>query len=206
MDNFKQQPWYRLNIDMTNAINPNFDFDNYGNIFKLQDGVPKKAAWWKVDTSNINKFLSPIWINKFEKLIGYKLNYALIFYRSEASLGKCHIDYDSMTGKPLAYAINWCPKLDDADMVWYNDTSDKFTKELLSAGNGEAKYTEYLLTEIDNTVISRCKIGSTLTLVNNGIPHNVELNTTERWSISLRLNSTISSWKDAVEHFKPFII
>lgn len=195
--------WQLINFDTSKSIKKNFNFNSIWEIeeFKLQIGQKNVAAYWVIDRVNLQKFLATDWINDFESKF-HKIKYCYVFYKNSkiTKFDHCHIDIDPDTDAKVLYAVNWCYGPDDANMIWYDNvvTDGEFIEKYNS------KYLQFLKAAQPNLLeLERKIIGSKLTLLHTAIPHEIEMGSTDRWSISLRLEEmdTIKTWTDALTYF-----
>lgn len=204
VDNLNQQPWYKINVDITNAVKSNF---NYKQFVKRTSSFNLRVF----DYTDIQTIFNSTWIDYMHSL-GFIVCYGVMFVRDPKfdDWKHAHIDTfpdysvnpDDTTPRPkVNYALNWVlsPDNDDAEMIWYS--GDNVADSIIKGSDCSADN----FYEIDRHII-----GSQPTLVNSGIFHSVVGGSNDRYAISLRGIlpgvSVTCSWEEAVKNFKPFII
>jgi hypothetical protein len=193
------KPWYVLDIDISNAIRDDFDFDKL--LADTQATNPSPVHMWSYLLDNVGQLYSQDWLD-YMKNIGLPVLGTLIFWRqADYQHPTMHIDSPHKTGGKLGLSINWCVGPDSAEMVWYETPS---TPGNFGETNVGSLYQEW---PIENGIeITRCCIGPTPTVVRIDIPHNVIMNNQPRLSISCRIDFRTDTWEQAVEFVKPFIV
>ena len=193
------KPWRVLDIDVSDAIRSDFNFDQLLADTQLKN--PSPVHMWSYLLDNVGQLYSQDWLD-YMKNIGLPVLGTLIFWRqANYQHPTIHIDNPDKTGGKLGLSINWCIGPDSAEMVWYETPSysGNFGKT-----NTGSLYQDWP-TE-DGVEIARRCIGPTPTLVRVDIPHNVIMNNQPRLLISCRINFRTDTWGQAVEFVKPFII
>ncbi len=172
MDNYKQKPWYTLDIKIDNAIQSNFDFDKLWN-----DSVFTKASngsWgvWHFQGNEKFTIVTPEWV-KYMHDINLEVGSIILFYRKPHYVHYgLHVDTYNKVGKPefSNYALNWVVNGNDAsDMVWYDWPSQEGTLETYSDELGGFPYYYWPNLDHEPTEIASRRIGKTPTVVNVGI-------------------------------------
>ena len=191
-----QKCWYKLNIDVSNAMNPNLDY-----VSKFNDPEPFDVC--TIHESQILQFFNEEWIDYVNDL-GLMVVNGVLFYRKanfddwtmahRDTIPDFMVATDRDSRQPVNYALNWViSPTDTHDMVWYNHPDPGIVSGREVTENG--------FTEIDR----RC-IGHQMTLVNSGAFHTVSGGNTDRYCISLRSvipgKSIFCSWEEAVDYFK----
>lgn len=193
-----KQPWHVLSIDTSNALNPDFDAEQ----FRLQSPYANESGGiWSFRGNDMLQFLNRDWLQMLNQL-GLDVNSFLMFYREPYLIyPEAHIDLYRHNNLPNIFALNWVfSPDDDSFMTWYDvDISSGTMSKTLS----DTRYCYWNLSEINDKEFARHTIGNTLTMVNTGIPHNIIVNTQPRWVISLRFKNddAIQTWRDAVDYF-----
>ena len=195
------QPWQTLNIDVSNAVRNDFDFDKLFNESEFKNG---QAGIWRFERKHFTKLLSQEWIDQMHAL-GLMVQAALVFYRKPYYFHhEAHVDV-SWTGDLCSSAINWTmDPLDDSEMIWYDVSIDTAKTEITQANT---KYFYWPNSEVEGKIFASKRIGVTPTLVNVSVAHNIIVRERPRWAISVRLGqSEPKTWKEAVDFFRPFIV
>ncbi len=194
--------WYVLDIDILNAINKNFNFEEPKYITKTKHGV------WGFDGDNLTELFDKEWLD-YMKSIELEVLAVLIFYRlPHANTNEAHIDLVYGKENFPSIAINWTINdNDDSSMIWYkkpDNTVDAPIKVILPEPGH--KYSSWEISEL--TEIDRHTIGNRPTVVRIDIPHTVEMKNNPRWAISIRCKtkSNISDWDDIVDYISPYIV
>jgi hypothetical protein len=214
--NYKK-PWHRLNIDISNAVRKDFDFEKLYQD-KMPEFISAPGGIWcslpeDVDMSDnkivmnncflIDQLFSQEWLN-YMRGINLHVQSVTIFYRKPYYIHPtAHIDL-SRSGSPSIFGINWVlDPMDDSEMIWY-DVPVNVSE--ISYSPADTPYQNYELDSVKDHVLDQCCIGHCPTLVNVGIPHNVIVKSRARWAISVRLIPGLTnSWQNTVDYFKPFI-
>lgn len=184
------RPWHHFNISTKDA------FSDHGNKFLSEIRQADKLT---ILESKDFKLFNPDWITKVSAAIQNQLASIMIFYRpAQMQWPAAHIDVntnlmnESNTIKFVPSAINLIYNgiNDDSEMVWYDCPEIKETDvQWTVAKTAYLDYDPASLTEI-----SRCCIGTHLTLVRADIPHNIIMGDVPRLSISMRF--TQARWQD----------
>lgn len=195
--------WYRLNIDVSNALKKDFNFDN---LKKKHESNPVSLFFFPTSDELFNQE----WL-EYMKSIDLEVYTTLIFYRvSNYKHDQAHIDIDEIDNpeRPYCiYGINWVlDPDDDSEMIWYDPINTPAAVDRMPQFSNLPNY-HWPLEDVEAGENTRLTIGRQPTLVNIGVPHNVETFEKERWSISVRIKekNQIKSWNDAVEYFQSFI-
>jgi hypothetical protein len=195
------KPWYRLNIDISNAVRADFDFNK---LYSESEFADKPLGIWQFNSDTISKVFTDKWIS-YTKNLGLDINGAMLFYREPYFVhSEAHIDV-RRNNIPSVYAINWVidPE-DDSEMVWYNEPTTAKREAKTEAGTS---YSYWRMGEIADLEISRLCIGNRPTLVRVNIPHNIIVKSKRRWAISVRfaIEDSVQTWNNAVEKYKGLI-
>jgi hypothetical protein len=194
------KPWHALNINISNAVRSDFNFDNFFNSSKYANGP---AGVWNFRDFEIDQLLNTEWINAMH-LQGIMVQSAMVFYREPQYIHpEAHID-TRHNGTTCISAINWTldPK-DDSEMVWYYVPQITPRNDVTPA---DTKYQSWHLADIDPYRFASTTIGTIPTLVRTGIPHNVIMHSRPRWAVSVRyIDQHLDDWPATVDFFKPWI-
>jgi hypothetical protein len=212
MDNHKQKPWYKLNINIDNAIQPDFNFNQLWNesVFKHKS-EGRSGGLWCFPRNEKLKLVTAEWLSYMESL-DLEVGSILLFYREPYFIQpETHVDIYNMEdgGHEFGnYALNWVvDPADNSEMIWYKWPEQDGTLTRLQ-DSSNLPYYHWPNSEFVDKEIARHIIGREFTLVNVGIPHNIMTKSVPRWCVSVRMwrkSKPISNWTDAVEYFKPFI-
>ena len=218
----QNKPWYTLDIDVNNAINLAFDFEQLEQEalelrpvtsdywqFSLVDPPPN--AWtWGFPVAQLHKVLNRDWVVKTQYRLKIKFELCLIFLKTEKFIvGGAHVDDNYFGNKdPVCYsAINWCPNPDDdAEMIWLDAPSENWVTKLVEDREKTVRYvpTPYE-DEVGSYPIYSKIIGQQATLINTGMPHYIKVKSPKnRWAISIRYRN--DPWDQIVQKLNPFII
>jgi len=194
--------WHRLNIDTSNALNPNFSKE------KLLEESPSKndsGIMWCFTDASMYSVLNEEWVKHLNSQ-GIRLTELVIFYRKANYIHpQAHIDL-SVTQTHVLYGLNFVISEpdDDSFMTWYDVENSTGTFETTNIGT---KYTFWKMEDVQDKEFDRLSIGKQLTLVRTDKAHNVITGNTPRWAISLR-NASFqdnSTWKDVVDYYAKHI-
>jgi len=197
--NYKK-PWHVLNLDISNAVREDFDFEN---LYSKSEYNGKSAGIWNFMHNTVDQLLSQQWID-YMYSISLPVKSAIVFFREPYYIHQeAHVDM-FWNGQVAIGAINWVlDPLDDSEMIWYDvplDTGQSLRTPTV------VNYLRWDLDSVENHVLDRRCIAKLPTLVNVGIPHNVIVRSRSRWAVSVRLDlQLVHSWQDTVDHFSPFI-
>ena len=196
------KPWYRLNIDISNAIREDFDF---AKLLAESEYADKPLGIWSYTQDEILELLNPEWVS-YMATLGIDLTGIMLFYRKPYFIShEAHVDVRKSHGTAI-YGINWVfdPE-DDSEMIWFDTPADSGRDKTTEVGS---LYKAWTITDIADLEISRCCIKNIPTLVSVSIPHNVIVNSKPRWVISLRCpyEDDVLTWEDAIEKFKRLIV
>jgi hypothetical protein len=199
--------WHVLDIDISNALRANFDFDK---LLSESEFANNQCALWNFKGCELTELFDHQWLTYFNSL-GFDIQNVLLFYRTPKYVHPIvHIDYVGTSNPvPAFYALNFVASLnDDSEMVWYNNSLVTGSAGTDARYNNPQNRFEYWPKEqlADEEIDRRC-IGQQLTLVSTGNVHDVTMGNQPRWAVSIRLvpNFQINSWQDAVNFFLPFI-
>ncbi len=195
------KPWYRLNIDISNAIRSDFDFDQ---LYTESVFAGKPIGIWSYTKEQISNIINEEWISYAESL-GIYLSGIMLFYRAPYFVAPdAHVDVRK-NNNIAVYAINWVINpADDSEMVWFDVPTIAGKDQVTETGT---PYRSWQIDEVADLEISRCCIKNIPTLVNIGIPHNVIVNSEPRWVVSIRfpIEQHVQCWDDAVAAHRKFI-
>lgn len=200
--------WYKLNLDISDAIRSDFDFEdlilnNKGN----QD--TKTALMWAWNKLTLTDIVTPEWL-LYMKSLGLDIFQILVFYRKQhlQEIG-AHIDGGAVIDnreQKIDVAFNWIIGNDDSQMIWYKIINATDTNIRTTPVN--TRYIRYSFADVEE--IERHCIGATPTLVRVDIPHSIECNGA-RLSISVRCDTSKLfenndySWEQIVNYFRKYI-
>jgi len=210
-------PYYKLNIDITDAIKPDFDLSKFG---------IEKDWVWPFFKDDINDIFNPDWV-KYMSEMGLNVHEGTIFFKIPNLPPKSHIHIDSLPTNPWKlcyYGINWLmdlkhlsPKfnrssmkgdrVDDSTMLWYHQSEYPVTKLTVKQDNHD-RIVNYFSAEY-KSISDRVSIGDDVYLVRTSTPHTVETKSSYRVAMSLRnvFNDDHDiPWEGIVEKMKPWII
>jgi hypothetical protein len=188
------KPWFKTNIDVTNALVKNFNTDQY-----LKQVPPGQSFHLcRFTVNNLENIVQKSWVN-YMNTLGITVSGVQLFYtKSYAVSGKAHVDNTPNT--PASAAFNWCIGPDSADMVWY--ALPDYIPEV-SKTPADTTYTAWPLQEL--TFQSRQRIGNTCTMVRIDIPHHIFIGGDDRWCISVRTKNKFDQWADIVNTYEHII-
>lgn len=195
-----EKPWYKLNIDVSDAIS-DLGFATIKNwINSVPEEIP--GGYWKLYLDNgLLNFFNPTFLQTMENK-GMPVDMFVSFYRKPYYCHPtAHID-GSLTRSPI-FGLNWVvgSTANDSDMVWYEMPKIKIPTTTTEYGTAQI--------DIDTTdlaEIGRAQIGQELTLVRVDVPHNIVMRSHHRFVVSLRCRlREFQSWDDAVKYFEPYI-
>jgi hypothetical protein len=201
--------WYRINLDVTAALRPEFiEFCSQQppdlHLFQPSNAFTDQ---WQADVS---------------QRCDIEFFNVLVFSRdSSESEATAHIDSLDI---PLISAINWCIGPDHRPMQWwrvppvikrpfvdtgYNwRTSDQgaLTRNRVDPVESTENLThqQWYCSELE--LRDQCLIGNQPTLVRVDQPHSIALGPSDRVCVSARFRPLNRSWVDTVAHFVPCII
>jgi hypothetical protein len=194
------KPWHVLDIDISNAVRSDFDFENFRS---TSEHAGKPVGIWFLGNSDLGTVFNSDWIDYMHQQ-GIKVNTALLFYRDPWYIHpEAHIDMYYRGGVCLG-AINWTlDPNDDSEMTWYHMPEAAPADAVTPA---DTKYQSWPLSEIEPYQFSSRTIGTTPTLVHTGIPHNVIVRGRPRWVVSVRYaDQHLGNWRNTVDFFQPWI-
>ena len=180
--------YYRLNIDVSNALKPDW---------KHQCGTFDVTGKYGVWQPPSNLIFNQEWLD-YMKSIGLPIVNAMIFYRgSYAHTVDAHIDVS--TAQPFRthnFGINWCVGGKGSEMLWYELPPN--AEQKVTYTRAKTPYVSWPLKEL--TEVERCHIGKQVTLVKTGLPHAIVMGEEPRWCFSARtfIPNDIP-WQEVVE-------
>jgi hypothetical protein len=166
--------WYKLNLNVKNALRPSWKFPRHNGKYGIwhYEAVEMFDIGWLYDTHDK----------------GISLINAMLFFRGPGyNNNTAHMDLAENKKNGLQvwnFGINWCIGGRDSEMVWYNTPTDFNLHKDVPYTAAKTPFISWPINEL--TEIERHNIGNTVTLVNTGIPHTVNMNNDPRWCISVR--------------------
>ena len=182
--------WYRLNLDVENAISKDWQFPKGGVEW---DGV--KHWSFKED-----KIFNPEWI-KYMNDVALPINRSVVFYRgpnlADSAAHADLVNLDGVSGQRTYLGFNWVFGGAGSEMIWYDlPTADPVIKPTPTTN----KILSWPLADL--VEIDRCSIQNVPTLVRIDYPHSISVANEERWCVSARTTLYNLTWDEAVEHLK----
>jgi len=224
MDNYKQKPWYRLNVNVSGAIRDDFDWRS---VINFDEGPISCYTVYKEQI--YDEIFNKDWLEYWHS-IGLTLNEAFLFWRhGEIMTGPAGDPphFDTYFNEPFRihhYGCNWTLDYkpfwdkwkgfvdgedDDGVMTWYHmngqDLSYNYKEE---QGRGSTLLVPGLL---DHQPVSTIDIGknSPPTLVRTSLPHKV---VSQQPRLLLTIRNLIPGaredmlWEEIVDKLKHLII
>jgi hypothetical protein len=201
------RPWHVLDIDISNAIRLEFDFDQQ---LKKSNAVNESIFLWNFADDSLTDLFSSQWLG-YIKSLGFEIRNALLFYRAPNYIHQlAHIDYVGTANPvPAIYALNFVINDDDDScMVWFSRKKQSGIMHTdADYSNPQNHYEFWPMDQLEGCEIDRRCIGRHLTLISTGTVHNIIMGKKPRWAVSIRLvrNDQINNWTDAVNCFAPWI-
>jgi hypothetical protein len=192
--------WHTLDINIDNAIQPNFNFDQL--ISTSDHLVNFNWDMWSYRYEQLPIFFREEWLD-YMRSINLEISSVLLFYRQEfCNISEAHIDMPFNKGGELNCSINWVVGTDTGDMVWY-DTVNEINLDKYQSTPANNKYITFPINEL--VEVDRHRIGSIPTLVRVDVPHTVQMNELPRWAVSARTKFKTNSWNSVLDYMKPYI-
>lgn len=197
------QPWHRL-TKIDTSIKVTADGFDTTEFLKKSKNPNAPGDIWSFYGADMTKVLNHQWLEFVSDTI-MPVGSFLMFYRSPYFvLPEAHTDifYHSQESNIFGINIVISPD-DDSVMTWYNVPNETGKLAVTSA---DTKYLYWPLDEVKDHEVSRVTIGNQLTLVKTGLAHNVIVNNSPRWSVSLRFTSieSIHNWTTCVDYFSKY--
>lgn len=174
--------WYNTTISTAGALRSNLTLP-----------LLTKATLLELELTDI---ISDSWLN-YTKSLGFEFTQALVFFKpANYKNVLAHTDMYSPT-EIGEVAFNFTILGGSSEMCWYETPVDYNGILLCSTPNSP-----YLAYEINKlTLIEKAVIPKkTLAIVNTFLPHSINVFETSRWSVSLRGDNQIASWKDTISY------
>jgi hypothetical protein len=204
VNNLSNKSWHVLNIDISNAIQPNFSFDNIlAETPELAQHL--KEFQWVMQSyrqGELLKVFTKEWLNYMAHK-NLEISAVLLFYRQAHCDEPPHCDLPFNPQGELSCSINWVLGEDTGDMIWYLPPVNSDNGQYALTTN-DLKYMKFAENEL--TEIERRQIGNLPTLVRVDIPHKIAMRETSRLLISVRTKFKSNSWDQMLEHLKPHIL
>ena len=201
------RPWHVLDIDISNAVRTDLDFDQ---LLEKSGAVDKSIFLWNFTDESLTELFDPQWL-VYIKSLGFEIRNTLLFYRAPDYIHPlAHIDYVGTANPvPAVYALNFVIDTeDDSSMVWFrHNKKSGMMKTDADFSNPQNHYEFWPMDQLVGCEIDRRCIGRQLTLISTGTAHNIIMGKKPRWAVSIRLvrNNQINNWADAVNCFSPWI-
>ena len=181
--------WYRLNIDVADALSKDW-------VFPPTDDTWNGIGLWPFEK---DKIFNNDWLQHMDD-IGVPITGSILFYREPNLIDDvAHVDLVGENANVVHFGFNWVFGGSGSEMIWYDrpSTWDDRNLELTPDGNKFMAWKIADLTEVD-----RCSIQNELTLVRVDYPHSIIVGDEERWAISARTSLQDMSWDEVVSHLK----
>lgn len=195
-------PWRLLNISIDDALRRDFDFNEFYRTSQFKD---KPQGIWNLSYNRLPELFNNNWL-MYMKDLDLEISNCLIFFRKSGYFRYEDKHIDILPNKKIAiYALNWVVNPnDDSEMVWYNMVDDQ---GVLDINPAKADYVSWTVAESESAELARHCVGSRMTLINIGLPHNVIMGNLDRWCISVRLHKAelFKNWDETVNAFKEFM-
>lgn len=222
--------WYRLNVRTEGALKIDVPSFCHSNVDRSDIYLPGDGGIW---TFGNDEIFNQSWIDYVQETIPYiEITGALVFWRApgyqhpaahidvapKSSPSARDIEYedngfhatnssDSMDKQdfyPVVSAYNFTldPE-DDSEMTWF-EPKEQVDTELKKFTNA-VHYDDVPLEKLNE--VDSVRVGSKdLVMVRTNRLHNVRMGQRERWAISARAVMGWSSWEEAVETLKDYIV
>ena len=180
-----QNCWYNLNLDISNAIRPDFDIINFTSSIRRY--------------TNATDIFTAEWTEYMESL-GIPVYAVLMFYRHANELPwTAHVDvnihHKTAKSEFRSFAINWVIGGRNSEMIWYKMPDHTAPLHCSPAGTPYFQWKTEELTEIE-----RYSIQSQPTLVRVDVPHAISVKEEPRLCISIRNSTMPNDWDLVVKH------
>jgi len=181
--------WYKLNLDISNALRPDFD------IQELSTGIRR--------FTNAQDIFTTDWL-EYMNSRSMPVNGIMVFNRT-SKIGKdmdilAHVDvhiHRKLESAYRAFAVNWVIGGSDSEMIWY-DMPENIPP--LSYTPASTPYLEWPAIELNES--DRCCIQSQPTMVRVSVPHAISVKNEPRICISVRTNGVPDNWDAAVNYLR----
>jgi hypothetical protein len=181
--------WYRLNINVDNALSNDW-------VFPPTDDTWNGIGLWPFEK---DKIFSNDWLHTMDNL-ELPITGSILFYREPNLVDDiAHVDLVGENAKTVHLGFNWVFGGKGSEMIWYDRPSNWSDRNLELTPDGN----KFMAWKISDLVeIDRCSIQNELTLVRVDYPHSIIVGDEERWAISARTSMQEMTWDEAVAHLK----
>jgi len=222
--------WHRLNVSTEGALKIDVPSFCHSNVDRSDIYLPSNGGIW---TFGKDEIFNQSWIEYVQETIPYiEITGALVFWRApgyqhpaahidvapKSSPSARDIEYedngfhatnssDSMDKQdfyPVVSAYNFTlDPQDDSEMTWF-EPKERVDTELKKFTNA-VHYDDVPLEKLNE--VDSVRVGSKdLVMVRTNRLHNVRMGQRERWAISARAVMGWSSWEEAVETLRDYIV
>ncbi len=172
-----QKNWYRLSLDISLALTP--QFREYA----------LNAACTQLNFGTIDRFepeevFDAQWLAQVQQSWNLSFYRVLLFVRENDQDPGAHVDHGQYSS-----AVNWCLGEDRRQMLWYQ------------LNPGVSRISPWFRYD-QVTQIDQCRIGSGPVLVRTDIPHSISGGEDRRVCVSARLDPPQQSWADTVARLR----
>jgi hypothetical protein len=175
--------WYKLNIDISNALRSDWKFESQRNDMK---------QFASSDVFN-DSWLQQLKYNNLQ-IDSTIVHFKQRFFRDV----EAHIDTSNNGKKNSCFGFNWVIGGKGSKMIWYNmQENNPGITYTTPAGTPYVAWPIKSLTEIDG-----CEIQSEPVLIRVDVPHSIIVGDDPRLSISARTNINFMSWSEIVNYLR----
>jgi hypothetical protein len=200
------KPWHVVDIDVSNAIRSDFDFDRI--LQERNQTIPNHGHNWRFAANcsdgQLTDFFNRSWLD-YMKDIGFEICDLQVFYKEANFMWhRAHIDMTYNPKAQLGAALNWCVGPDDGEMIWYELPNEMVEDTKTKRTEADTRFYDWDIRGL--TEVTRRVIGPKCTVVRVDVPHNIAMYEHPRWSISARTNQRFASWHDVINKVQSIII